>query len=387
MDLDLDIKTLSIVTVLICSAYGIGILMLQSIQNNIKGLRILAIAVFVIAVGFFTLSFGNSTSLWFSKVFANSFICLGFTLFVSSLLRFRCSPSLPEKLTLFFYPVLVFCLIYFTDFENSTNARIIAVSLYIAFCSFCAAYVVKEGKNDDHPLAIALLIAAFMILALWMLARVYITYMSTQITDFMFASSVHQYSFLAMILLILTLGFTFPWMINARLIANIYQTSLRDTLTNIYNRRALEEMIPRELSRAQRLRTPFSVIILDLDHFKKINDRYGHQIGDVTLAGIGHLLTTQIRKQDISFRIGGEEFLVVLPDTTIESAHIVAEKLRQKVAEQRFTPKQQEPWTASFGVAQLLDNDEWDELLKRADAALYLAKRKGRNRVCDVSDI
>ncbi len=203
----------------------------------------------------------------------------------------------------------------------------------------------------------------------------------------MFASSVHQLSFLALIGLILTLGFTFPWMINARLITNIYQTSLRDTLTNIYNRRAMEEMIPRELSRASRLGAELSIIILDLDHFKRINDQYGHQVGDQTLSGIGQLLTSQLRKQDISFRIGGEEFLVVLPDTPIDSAVLVAEKLRQKIAETRFAPKQRETWTASFGVAQLIPGDDWDALMKRADAALYLAKHKGRNRVCEVSDV
>ncbi len=89
MELDLDIKTLSIVTVLICVTYGFGILMLQSIQKNVHGLVTLAAAVFAIAIGFFTLSFGNSTSLWLSKVFANSTICLGFTLIVYSLQRFR----------------------------------------------------------------------------------------------------------------------------------------------------------------------------------------------------------------------------------------------------------------------------------------------------------
>ncbi len=110
-------------------------------------------------------------------------------------------------------------------------------------------------------------------------------------------------------------------------------------------------------------------------------------MGDQTLSGIGQLLTSQLRKQDISFRIGGEEFLVVLPDTPIDSAVLVAEKLRQKIAETRFAPKQRETWTASFGVAQLIPGDDWDALMKRADAALYLAKHKGRNRVCEVSDV
>ncbi|EHZ2655746.1 GGDEF domain-containing protein [Vibrio vulnificus] len=387
MELDLDIKTLSIVTVLICVAYGFGILMLQSIQKNVHGLVTLAAAVFAIAIGFFTLSFGNSTSLWLSKVFANSTICLGFTLIVYSLQRFRSAPPLASHIAFFFLPVLVVSLVYFSQITVSTNVRIIAVSLYIALCCLLSAYVVRQGSAQDNPLAIGLLLAAFVTLALWMLFRTYVTYMSSQIVDFMFASSVHQLSFLALIGLILTLGFTFPWMINARLITNIYQTSLRDTLTNIYNRRAMEEMIPRELSRASRLGAELSIIILDLDHFKRINDQYGHQVGDQTLSGIGQLLTSQLRKQDISFRIGGEEFLVVLPDTPIDSAVLVAEKLRQKISETRFAPKQRETWTASFGVAQLIPGDDWDALMKRADAALYLAKHKGRNRVCEVSDV
>src|SRR5690606_26891099 len=126
---------------------------------------------------------------------------------------------------------------------------------------------------------------------------------------FMLASDIHQITFLLSIAMILTLGFTFPLMVNARLVTNIYNTSLLDPLTNLYNRRAMEDMVPRELSRVERDHSELSIILLDIDHFKQVNDKYGHQVGDVTLGRLGQLLNTRLRGQDLSFRIGGEEFL------------------------------------------------------------------------------
>ncbi|ELV8624155.1 GGDEF domain-containing protein [Vibrio cidicii] len=388
MHLDLDIRTLSIITVLVSTAYGIGMLMLKAIQTtHIRGLQTLVFAIFLIAFGFLALSFGNSTTFWLSKILANSAIGLGYALIVTGLSQFRQASSNNTAIALAGFPVLVLYLIFYSEFQMSTNARIIVLSIYISLCCALSAYVVARGEAKDHPIAVRLLSAAFSLMSLWMLFRAGFTYHSAEIADFMLASDVHQISFLLSIALILALGFTFPLMVNARLVINIYNTSLLDPLTNLYNRRAMEDMVPRELSRVERTHSELSIILLDIDHFKQVNDQYGHQVGDVTLSGIGQLLNTHLRGQDLSFRIGGEEFLILLPDTNLDSALVVAEKLRQIMSETQFSAKQQEPCTASFGVAQLLQHDEWDSLLNRADAALYLAKRKGRNRVCLVSDI
>ncbi|KYN88802.1 histidine kinase [Vibrio cidicii] len=388
MHLDLDIRTLSIITVLVSTAYGIGMLMLKAIQTtHIRGLQTLVFAIFLIAFGFLALSFGNSTTFWLSKILANSAIGLGYALIVTGLSQFRQASSNNTAIALAGFPVLVLYLIFYSEFQMSTNARIMVLSMYISLCCALSAYVVARGEAKDHPIAVRLLSAAFSLMSLWMLFRAGFTYHSAEIADFMLASDVHQISFLLSIALILALGFTFPLMVNARLVINIYNTSLLDPLTNLYNRRAMEDMVPRELSRVERTHSELSIILLDIDHFKQVNDQYGHQVGDVTLAGIGQLLNTHLRGQDLSFRIGGEEFLILLPDTNLDSALVVAEKLRQIMSETQFSAKQQEPCTASFGVAQLLQHDEWDSLLNRADAALYLAKRKGRNRVCLVSDI
>nr|WP_158118343.1 GGDEF domain-containing protein [Vibrio cidicii] len=388
MHLDLDIRTLSIITVLVSTAYGIGMLMLKAIQTtHIRGLQTLVFAIFLIAFGFLALSFGNSTTFWLSKILANSAIGLGYALIVTGLSQFRQASSNNTAIALAGFPVLVLYLIFYSEFQMSTNARIMVLSMYISLCCALSAYVVARGEAKDHPIAVRLLSAAFSLMSLWMLFRAGFTYHSAEIADFMLASDVHQISFLLSIALILALGFTFPLMVNARLVINIYNTSLLDPLTNLYNRRAMEDMVPRELSRVERTHSELSIILLDIDHFKQVNDQYGHQVGDVTLSGIGQLLNTHLRGQDLSFRIGGEEFLILLPDTNLDSALVVAEKLRQIMSETQFSAKQQEPCTASFGVAQLLQHDEWDSLLNRADAALYLAKRKGRNRVCLVSDI
>ncbi len=159
--------------------------------------------------------------------------------------------------------------------------------------------------------------------------------------------------------------------------------SIHDALTGVYNRRYLDDMLSRELIAAKRADYPVSVIMADLDHFKAINDRYGHLAGDEVLRVLGDLMNSHVRGSDISCRYGGEEFLLVLPHLTQNLAIERAEALRGALAVAQI------PWdgssiavTASFGVATFPQNGATaDELAAAADRAMYAAKRAGRNRV------
>jgi diguanylate cyclase (GGDEF)-like protein/PAS domain S-box-containing protein len=177
---------------------------------------------------------------------------------------------------------------------------------------------------------------------------------------------------------------------NLRLREALRSQSIRDPLTGLFNRRYLEETLEREARRAARAAQSLSVIMLDLDHFKKFNDSYGHDAGDTVLRETAASLTRSVRGEDIVCRYGGEEFVIILPTADLESAHMRAEKIRCNCRELTVVHQGRSVGliTASLGVAALpLHGATPAELLDAADAALYRAKEQGRDRVIDaVSD-
>lgn len=153
----------------------------------------------------------------------------------------------------------------------------------------------------------------------------------------------------------------------------------RDPLTHLFNREFTNQELERAVSFAGRSRLPLAVVICDLDRFKRINDRFGHAAGDAVLSGFGGLLDASCRREDTAARYGGDEFVVILPNTTIGGAVDFAERIRTRT--DALPMRTAGAVTASFGVAALEDGDTAAALRERADAALYRAKRNGRNRV------
>jgi len=159
------------------------------------------------------------------------------------------------------------------------------------------------------------------------------------------------------------------------------QLAYIDGLTGIFNRRYFESRISEELARASRYQTALAVVMLDIDHFKRLNDEFGHLLGDEVLRQVSAIFTQQLRKPDILCRYGGEEFVILIPETGEQGAVEVAEKLRRVVASWHF-PGVPRPVTISGGVAEFPQHGATrDELVAAADAALYAAKQSGRNRV------
>jgi diguanylate cyclase (GGDEF)-like protein len=168
----------------------------------------------------------------------------------------------------------------------------------------------------------------------------------------------------------------------------ILYLSQRDALTGCFNRGYMNDQLPREIRRAIRYRRALSIALCDLDHFKSINDSYGHQCGDRILKDFVESLNELVRTDsDWLARYGGEEFLLVLPETALENAERLAERLRAHIAGKSFAWQEEAiPITASFGVVgfsagQLTKNLRAEALLNRADEYLYRAKQQGRNRV------
>jgi len=163
--------------------------------------------------------------------------------------------------------------------------------------------------------------------------------------------------------------------------------ALNDPLTGLLNRRGMDIKISISINSAERFDKSVSAIALDIDFFKKINDKYGHDAGDAVLVSVGKLLSSHARSSDVSSRLGGEEFIIILPDTENNTAMIIAERIRKEVeliliSHDGNTIK----LTSSFGVATHRGKINVDALLKDADKALYSAKSSGRNRVCNFED-
>jgi diguanylate cyclase (GGDEF)-like protein len=180
-----------------------------------------------------------------------------------------------------------------------------------------------------------------------------------------------------LVLFLLTLALVSTW-------NRAHELSMRDPLTGLYNRRYLEETIDRELPRARRLNQSVGVIVLDIDHFKLLNDTYGHDAGDIVLAKTGELLRSASRKGDIACRFGGEEFAIVLPGATLAIARTRAEDIRSTVEAMRFHFEGETigPLTVSAGVAAMPPHaQDWGFVMHQADRALYTAKQAGRNKV------
>ncbi|HZR38113.1 MAG TPA: GGDEF domain-containing protein [Nevskia sp.] len=162
--------------------------------------------------------------------------------------------------------------------------------------------------------------------------------------------------------------------------ALIVESSLTDPLTGTGNRRRFDQALAAEISRVKRTGGELSAIMCDLDHFKEINDRHGHMAGDAVLAAFGALLRSQTRPTDCVCRIGGEEFVILLPQSRLDLAEAKAELVRVALMQSSF-PGMGQPVTASFGVAQFHSTDTAASFMRRLDATMYEAKRRGRNLV------
>jgi len=155
--------------------------------------------------------------------------------------------------------------------------------------------------------------------------------------------------------------------------------AITDSLTGLYNHRQVLEKLQMEIARANRYQQDLTIMMLDIDHFKSINDEFGHQVGDVVLVEVAQIIKRNLRNIDIAGRYGGEEFLIILPQTNLKNGKQVAERIRRQVEMEGFEDRK-EGITVSIGLCQH-KGEEMVECIERADQLLYRAKREGRNRI------
>lgn len=167
----------------------------------------------------------------------------------------------------------------------------------------------------------------------------------------------------------------------------LYEKATIDDLTQLFNRHHTYQLASQAIEKAQRYQTTLSAIMLDIDHFKEVNDTYGHPTGDKVLTKLSKLIKDQVRKADIVGRVGGEEFFILLPEVSVEEAHAMAERIRSSVERKSWRATGVENGiTISLGVTEY-HNDNLESLIAKSDKSLYHAKKTGRNRVIKFNDI
>jgi two-component system, cell cycle response regulator len=162
-------------------------------------------------------------------------------------------------------------------------------------------------------------------------------------------------------------------------VSRLYHIATHGEKTGLYNHVFFKDVFSFELEKARRGK-PLSLVVIDIDFFKRVNDTYGHLRADKILMKLANILKEEVRKYDVAARFGGEEFFVMLPNTALNRAKMIAERLRKAILSDSFLKKYH--ITISAGVAEYKERDNFEKIGKRADKALYLAKKTGRNRVC-----
>jgi len=309
---------------------------------------------------------------------ADGLLLAGLCLQLGALLEFdgrRAPPALLAAPAVLLFAVLLPLL------EHYAAVTLVSSAFYVCAFAALAALVLRLGRRAG---AVRWLMAAVLSAgAAAIAARAADIWLHPEATPAMFSgSSLHVAAFMLLFAITITSSFAFLVMQRQRAEEALHRLAMVDPLTGLYNRRAFLELAGRELARAQREGRPAAVLMMDLDHFKRVNDDFGHQAGDRVLAGLGELLERALRSPDLVGRYGGEEFCAVLPGAGLPDASAVAERIRLALAR---TPLGGLPrtTTASIGVA-LLDPEAplaLDAALARADAALYAAKQAGRDCV------
>jgi diguanylate cyclase (GGDEF)-like protein len=316
-----------------------------------------------------------------TMVFANALLGFAFAKHTQALDTFV-GRGTPRALLYAPVALLALCEIVFTYIFPDMRLRV--VSATAAYCAqmLLAIHILLHGRQElrrSHLLTAC----AFAVLAIVLIVRIFYEGLRSGTLSSAFAASLMQtlvFGAAAFFPIIASLGFVL--MCSDFLHQELERQARTDPLTGIDNRRTLAERAELALALARRHARPLAVLLVDADHFKRVNDEYGHAAGDEALKMLTAILKSGLRAEDLFGRLGGEEFVIVLPEADAAAACVLAERLRAAVEAADFHVHQQHvALQISIGVSAIEPNDDFAALLRRADQAMYAAKRAGRNRV------
>lgn len=379
-----DIRTLLIVTavtdILLAAALWLGL------GRRLKeGLAQWTLSLVAHAVGYALFAGRGNLPDWHTIVAANALVALSFSLAMAALCAFR-GRAVPHGVHL---AMAALGALLAGAFLEDYATRVVATSLFFAACQAGLAALAWRRMDDVNDATHHLIVGTFLIGAATFLGRAVPAAIAPDAMDDFFTASVFQITVrLLAYAVVFTSSIAFLLMHKERADHLLQQLASLDPLTHAFNRRTFVDLARKQLSRARRLDAPLSLVLLDVDHFKQVNDTHGHLVGDRVLQRFAEVVRGELRNEDVLVRYGGEEFCLLLPDVAGTGAVALAGRVRKAVAREPFAIDGLEiPVTLSAGVAARIDEgpEGLDALLARADEALYVAKSRGRNRVAAIS--
>ena len=379
--------TLTLIVIVTLLMQSSLIIFSTAVIKTYKGVREAALATFLIAMGFVVIRVGNMSQIEQrdSGFISNLFIMAGFALFYLAVCRFV-GEGCNRWLTFGFVPLVFLVLTIAWSFRIAELPMIYISATTTFVLNLASAYNLYRSDTRRYRLAAALTGIPLFTYGLIAFSRMVLGY-------FKLISITPGPTYSAIVDVFALFVFSYLWssgfvlMISQRLQGDLNDLAMNDALTRVHNRRAMQDMLDFEMQRIDEDLREFSIILLDVDHFKKVNDTHGHTVGDLVLQWLASTLQSKLRVQDVIARWGGEEFLILLPDTTLETGLEIGERLRSEIATEKVATETGElRITFSAGVANSNKTREVGELCKIADKALYLAKQT-RNTIASDKDV
>lgn len=374
---DLHVPTMFLTIIFACVSLALSIGWVTW-RNNDDGLRSWAAALCLQAVGYSLLSGEELLPVETGSLIASTMIALSYSCFLRALTVFRDRPV--EPALLWGPPAILAVILLALPGAGATRVGI-ASAVYLLQSGIIGAYLIRHRRCFPARGRNLILFTLAMIVAM-RVSRTAISLLSPEhVSEGLTPSTMQSVTYLTVFAALILISNGFVMMSKERSDERLKTVALKDRLTGCWNRIRIEEAGRQEMARLKRYGHPATLIIVDLDHFKAINDRFGHGAGDEVLKAFADIARTMVRTTDIVGRWGGEEFIVILPLTGFPEAVATAERIRVGLESHTFAFASGCKITASFGVATCLSTDNWADWLERADRALYRAKTAGRNRV------
>lgn len=285
-----------------------------------------------------------------------------------------------------YWLLLIFIVIYalhLTEFASSeiANRMLISIPIVLLVNLWCIYVLWQQRKSELGKVYLAFIVTFSFNIVQFLLRSVYMALEYYQLVQTQHSTTIYSMGFFSLTAFAILIFGCIIMLSHGQQRLELLHISERDALTGLLNRRSLELRLSSELNRSARHNTPLSLLLMDIDHFKQVNDTLGHAAGDNALHHIADIAIEHCRDYDLLFRFGGEEFLICLPDTNLNTAEHIANRLRQAIAQRPINAPEPLTMTVSIGIASCEGELDWQTLLKHADQALYRAKDLGRNCV------
>ena len=339
-----------------------------------RGVSAALLANLCVAVGIMLRLFEDRLPVFLAIILSNTLLLAGTGLFYIALSQFT-GFTYSKAFVIGVIATVLSFLVYFTYWQDDIGRRIIAHSLGSVAIAVIVINQLWRIQKTTLRFSAILMLVSFLFHGIFLILRT-VSIILNPPTDPFSLSPVQSATYLLSFALSFFWSMGFILMVSQRLRNDLMEVATIDVLTRIPNRRATQAFLEKELSRAQRNQSEFSVLLIDIDNFKQVNDRWGHSVGDDVLVKTAGIFQSMVRKQDWVGRWGGEEFLMILPGSPDCDAESLAERVRSEIASSEYCYGVESfGITVSIGITCAKPSDQIDEILKKADQALYRAKR------------